>query len=332
MVMARALQHLSTPPGQRPGHLSLDGLDSARTALEAMGIAIPSWQEILNGAGPPGPDQSVVQDGGIDPGDWQHGWQFYTTAAQLTQRREELLNAASREDKARLRSCRGRNNSRWLTAVPYEDALVLSNPVLQCLLRRRLGLPVLVEAEVCEARTCQRVLDPLGHHPAACMRTGRIHARHAATIGPWKRVLSEAGYRPRIERLIRDTHIVTDPRDQRRMDIVASPGARSLGARGGVALFGDVTVVAVHTQSGDARPAAVHEDGGALAQGIAEKRRRYADVMADRASSFLVLGCEIYGRWSADATQIVRELVNLKAGQAPPALRGCAAASWSNRW
>ena len=69
-----------------------------------------------------------------------------------------------------------------------------------------------------------------------------------------------------------------------------------------------------------------------MAQAIAQKQRRYADVMADGASSLLVLGSEVYGRWSPDAVQVVRELVALKAGQAPPTLRGCAAYAWSNRW
>ena len=42
--------------------------------------------------------------------------------------------------------------------------------------------------------------------------------------------------------------------------------------------------------------------------------------------------CETYGRWSDDATRIVRELSALKAREAPPLLQGCARYSWSNRW
>ena len=40
----------------------------------------------------------------------------------------------------------------------------------------------------------------------------------------------------------------------------------------------------------------------------------------------------MYGRWSEDATRIIREMASLKAREAPPLLRNCARFSWSNRW
>ena len=49
-------------------------------------------------------------------------------------------------------------------------------------------------------------------------------------------------------------------------------------------------------------------------------------------SSFVVLGCEVYGRWCSDTVQLMRELIALKARQAPPALQRSAAHAWSNRW
>ena len=193
-------------------------------------------------------------------------------------------------------------------------------------------MPITADQERCEARTCQAALDAYGYHRSACTRTGRIHARHTAAILPWRQIFIEAGYRIRAERLIRDTHIPTHPRDQRRMDLVAAPGSRAVGARRGVALFADITVVGVHTKRGEARPSAATTDGGVLAQAIATKRLKYADVVASREAALLVLGCETYGRWSEDATRIMRELVALKAGQAPPSLRGCARHAWAQRW
>ena len=65
------------------------------------------------------------------------------------------------------------------------------------------------------------------------MRTGRAHARHSTAISPWRQVLNEAGYRVHTERLIRNTHLAVHHDDQRRMDLVAAPGARGLGARRG---------------------------------------------------------------------------------------------------
>lgn len=193
-------------------------------------------------------------------------------------------------------------------------------------------MSIMLEADICEGATCQAPLDPWGHHRAACTRTGRIHARHAAALQPWQQVFSEAGYRVRSERLLRDTHLPTTPADNRRMDLVAAPGARAVGARRGMPLFADVTVVSVHTRNGDARPTAATIDGGVMQQAVATKRRKYADVVTSSQACLLVLGCETYGRWCADAISIVRELATLKARQAPPLLRGCARFAWSNRW
>ena len=76
----------------------------------------------------------------------------------------------------------------------------------------------------------------------------------------------------------------------------------------------------VHTQRGHARPAAATTDDGVLSQAVFAKRRKYADVVSSGDASFLVLGCEAYGRWCSDVVSIARELVALKAREAPPAM------------
>ena len=113
---------------------------------------------------------------------------------------------------------------------------------------------------------------------------------------------------------------------------MAAPGPRSVGARRGVSLFGDVTIVSVHSSAGEARAGAASADGSSLAQAIAVKRRKYGDVMSSHVADLVVLGCEVYGRWSPEAVDLVQELVALKAQEAPPSMRGCAKAAWSQRW
>ncbi len=116
------------------------------------------------------------------------------------------------------------------------------------------------------------------------------------------------------------------------MDLVAAPGARAVGARRGVPLFADVTVVGVLTRRGEARPTAATTDGGVVRAAVSTKRRKYADVHRSHHACLLVLGCETYGRWCEDSVRIIRDLASLKARQAPPLLRGCARHAWSNRW
>ena len=142
----------------------------------------------------------------------------------------------------------------------------------------------------------------------------------------------EAGYRVRPERLLRDTHLPTAPTDNRRMDLVAAPGARAVGARRGVPLFADITVVSVQTRTGEVRPGASSHDGAVAQQAVTTKRRKYVDVHASAQASLVVLGCETFGRWCDDACSLVREMASLKAREAPPLLQGCARHAWSNRW
>ena len=332
-VAANVLAYLQTPVSQRANNNScLTALEGARATLTAAGVPLPDWAPLLQGVQPPVPERGEPEDEEGDPGEWRHGWQYYASRLIQSAQQAGLAQQAAPHDAARYRSCKGRNNSRWLTAIPYNEALELSNPIHQCLLRRRLGLPIVADVEACEGATCRAQLDAEGHHRSACTRTGRIHGRHAAAVQPWTQVFAEAGYRVRPERLLRDTHLPTHPGDQRRMDLVAAPGSRAVGARRGVPLFGDVTIVSVHTRAGAARPTAANTDGSVLAQAVARKRRKYADVVASQQAALLVLGCEVYGRWCQDASRIIRELAALKARQAPPLLRHCAQHAWSNRW
>ena len=329
---ARILTYLQMPALERHGRTEcLLSLEQAHVHLVTLVPALPTCEAWSRGTRPPLPDRDVT-DHEADPGEWRHGWQYYTSAAIQANSQQTLLREGSPEDAARYRSCKGSHNGRWLAAIPYNEALILRNPIFQCLLRRRLGLSVLPDAEQCEGATCRAPLDPEGHHRSACTRTGRIHGRHAAAIQPWRQVFSEAGYRVRAERLLRDTHLRTEATDQRRMDLVAAPGPRAAGARHGVPLFADVTVVSVHTQRGAARPGTPTVDGSAIRQAVAAKRRRYADVHASPQACLLVLGCETYGRWCEDAVGIIREMASLKAQDAPPLLRGCARHAWFQRW
>ena len=164
------------------------------------------------------------------------------------------------------------------------------------------------------------------------MRTGRVHGRHTAALKPWNQVLREAGYRVHLERRLTNTHLAVHPHDQRRMDLVAAPGSRGLGARRGQALFCDVTVVSPLTRNGAPAPGARTTDGAALRSAERRKHRTYQHVSQAGAATLLVFGSEVYGRWSADAHDLVQEIVALKAAQAQPLLRGAAAAAWITRW
>ena len=308
----------------------LSELQQARAEIErALGRPLPSWTSILQGARPPRENED---DNDADPGEWKHGWQFYASDALEKQEHQAVLGDSTRADAARVRSCGGRNNSRWLTTIPRSDNHKLRNAVHQTLLRRRLGLPIELQQEECEARTCREPLDAHGHHRSACMRTGRVHGRHAAALSPWKQILQEAGYRVQTERPLNQTHLAVPLLDQRRMDLVAAPGPQSAGARRGLALFCDLTVVSPHTKRGAPRGGARSTDGATIARAERRKHIKYTDVQGSGIAAFIVLGCEVYGRWNSDTQQLISELARLKALEAPPLLRRSAQHAWANRW
>ena len=303
--------------------------------LATEGCSLPTLTEILAGMCHAS-DDAQPTDGGdeeeLDAGEFKHGWQRRASQAREKHAHATLLSRSSRPTKARLRSCAGQHNARWLVAAPTCEGLRLRNPILRVLLLRRLGLPVEPLSEECEARGCRAALDSYGYHRSACNRTGRIHGRHAAALGPWRQVLTEAGYRVRTERLLRDTHLTVEQGDNRRMDLVAAPGAQAPGAFHGLPLFCDVSVVSPHSQAGLARGGSATTDGATLRTVVNRKRRTYSEIPDSGVARLVVLGCEVYGRWCDDAIELVRQLAAAKAREAPPALRAAARQAWSCRW
>ena len=58
----------------------------------------------------------------------------------------------------------------------------------------------------------------------------------------------------------------------------------------------------------------------------------YPELAACGAQTLCVLGCEVGGLWNADAEQLLRRLVALRAHRTPPAVRAPAKAPWARRW
>lgn len=193
-------------------------------------------------------------------------------------------------------SCGGAHCSRWLTSGPTSKDLQLSNDIFQCLMRRRLGMPIVTDQEQCKARSCHHRLDAYGHHLTTCMCSGIAHGRHSMCIRVWRRILEEAGYRVRVERTLADTHLRVPTNDRRRMDLVASPKARGTTACRGLPLFCDITIVRPLSGQSRNRDNAYSNDGCIVENAARIKRRHYSDVISSGTSVLVVLGCESYGR------------------------------------
>ena len=114
------------------------------------------------------------------------------------------------------------------------------------------------------------------------------------------------------------------------MDLVAAPGLRGVGARRGATLFCDMTVASPVSGDGVPRSGAHLRDGAVVGEAVARHQTTYADVTGGAA--LVVLGMELFGRWSEDAEALIKELSYLKARESPPLLRRSAEQAWSRRW
>ena len=285
-----------------PSNATLVAVRNSGFHLDGRGFADrPSWRQLFEGHRP----QNVPFDG-REPGEWSHGWQFYSSEPLEQHEHFALLSdldsaAAVRPPAgpARLRSCSGRGASVWLTVCPTSPLLTLECPLMLGALRLRLGLPVSQAGVSCEG--CRAVLDDLGYHRLTCTRTARLHTRHFELVQVWRQVLVEAGGRiPRrnVERLLRECNIRILDRFQRRLDLVVA----GTGVARGLPLLCDVTCVSPVTGRGTARSGAAGYDGAVVS--AAQRHCHevdYPEVGPSRNGRLFSLVVEVFRRWSEDS-------------------------------
>ena len=217
-------------------------------------------------------------------------------------------------------SCQGRFAPAWLLVAPTTDALTFSCVEFQVAMRRRLGLAIAFEGP-----------DSHGH---GCLTTnidGRLNFRHTAWLTGWRQVLVEAGGQVpdrNVERTLARTHVPVPPGDTRRLDIVV-PG---LNVARGLPLFCDVTVVCPLTAGGQARPGTSNTGGNLLVRATAENNRTYHEVRESGIGALYSLGAEVFGRWSAQAVELLPQLARERSRGLHPRLRRSTALGLQHRW
>ena len=76
----------------------------------------------------------------------------------------------------------------------------------------------------------------------------------------------------------------------------------------GGALCCDETFVSPLTRDDEAHPGAAAQDGAVLRTAYRRKQATYPELATGGAQELCVLGCEVGGRWSADAVKLVQPL------------------------
>ena len=297
-------------------------------------VDVPTWSRVARGARPPGPEPDATEPGGR-----VHGWQFHASRTRNRFFRDRvLLPSLSPAHRALVRSQAGPHAGAWLAAIPSDPHTTLSPEMMQIALRRRLRLPLPLAAGRCGGQHggqstpgCGRLVDEHGDHALACPRTGLLARRAKVVERAWVRVAREAvgpeGQVVPQQWLAHTTAPGVPPGDRRRLDLVIY-GATPLGG----ALCCDATLVSPLARDGTPHCGAADRDGAVLRTAERRKRATYPELAQGGAQQLCVLGCEVGGRWNAEAASVVRRLVRLRACRAPAPLRAAAGVAWARRW
>lgn len=296
----------------------------ARSFLDEAGFSSPHWVALAAGHRPP----EAAEDMERDPGQWQHGWQFF--ACDMLERREveELREVMPDWMVALHRSQGGVGASAWLTCIPLCEALTLEPMLFLTALRRRLFLPLPVGSRFCRACNCS--VDAWGHHALVCRRLGWMARRAGILETAWLQVFREAGAHVRHRPLLSSLavpEVLED--DTRQLDIVAG----GLPVFGGRTIVADATLRSPLTGTGSIRGRALCEDGSTFLQARIDKVDKYPELVnSARRHCFLVLASEVGGRHSEDCVRVIRILSSYLAGLQPRALRQSYRTIYFQRW
>ena len=295
-------------------------LQESTRVLDASGfIGRPSWTSLRAGAYPP---PSTV----AEPGEWQHGWQYYASSFLEHHFRETVVFAQSfAADLAHLRSHAGPGASAAICGAPTGPEFTLSPPVFRTMILERLRLPLDIAEARCE---CGGFVDSLGRHRAACPRSGRLRSRAVAPEKTLARICREAGAVVRCNVKLREMNVTVAANDELEVEVLAS----GLPLEHGAQLAVDVTLRSAVTASGRACPNAAVVDGAVANAARRDKERKYAELVEGRRCKLVVVAIETGGRWSAEACNFVENLAWAKSREVVPVLHRSAFLAWRRRW
>ena len=311
----------------------LQEAELARRQLLADGFHdCPTWEDIRAGVLPKTPDPLDSA-----PGEWSRGWQYYASRARDNRFLEfEVRPHLSPTEQALLLSQGGPFASQYLQALPTKLQLELENQILNCLLRRRLRMPLVDGLRCCPAsshgsgKTYTRdsiELDIYGDHLASCMRTGRVQRRANILEKIWMQVFYEAGGMIVPNEKLRHMRIGVDPEDKRRVEFAV------YNLRFGPPLLCDCTQVSPVGTDGMPHPNCAVEAGAALR--VAEERKATTYQEAEAAAGRVrleTLACEVGGRWSQNCITWIGKLAKHKASGELFHLRRATEYAWYKRW
>ena len=175
-------------------------------------------------------------------------------------------------------------------------------------------------------------LDACGDHLASCMVSGRVKSRATPLEKTLARVCKEAGGRVLPNRPLSQMRIGVPPSDTRNVEVYVS----GLDCYNGRPLVLDPTMVSPLHCDGTPHPDADVEPGVRMKCRVTVKEEEQYPELVDATDrgivKFIVLPCEVGGRWGDTWFELIRVLAKEKALRAPKLLRRSAEFAWTQRW
>ena len=230
-------------------------------------------------------------------------------------------------DRAMVRSQSGPLSSVPFTAMPVDRVSRIDAEQFRVLLLRRLRLPLPLSVRTCR---CGCLLDVLGHHRAACSRSGVLGRRGFAVESALAQICREGGARVSTNVMLRDLDISPPQNsDGRRLEVVAE----GLTLFGGCQLALDATLVSPLHGDGTQRRGADVTDGAASGEARKDKARTHPELCRGNGRALLVvIAGEVGGPWSEETKSFLWCLASAKAASVTRRLFGSARAAWYRRW
>ena len=250
---------------------------ATRTMDRSRFIDRPSWEALQRGVRPQPPAAA-------EPGEWQHGWQYYSSSSSEYHFRETVgLAQSCPADQAHLRSHSGPCASLVLCGSPTSPEFTVKPHRFRTVVLERLRLPLMVTDARCE---CGGILDTRGQHRAACPRSGRLRSRAVPTERTLARICREAGATVRCNAKLRDMNVRVHATDERSIEVLASGLAMNHGAQ----LAVDITLRSAVTACGRACPNAATVDGAVLTRARRDKETKYVELLEGDRCQLVVVG------------------------------------------
>ena len=266
----------------------------ATDVLVAAGFRAPVWADLPQLVAPVQPADDAEPEVAL------RGWQRPASRVLDDFALAEHRRSVGPAELALLDSQSGPFAARILTVHPTVLELAVDSALFRVLLLRKLRLPLPLAPARCR---CQRPLDVLGDHVAACPRSGTLRQRGGPLERAAARVCREAGAAVATNVLVRDLNLQAARQDERRIEVIAN----GLPLWGGSQLAVDTTLVSPLTSAGAPRRSGATA-GAALADARRSKECTYPEFGRASRCRLVVLGIEVGGRWSAEAASFVRLL------------------------